>query len=122
MQRPADRRITLSTGEWDIKFVRRGHPKVPRAFGYCYWDEKAIYIRYDVSPKTLIDTVLHELFHASNEILFEAEQFVTEFATVGAKTVVDILDEIHGHRPPARSPSRPRKARQPNNGRQVPRD
>lgn len=85
-----------------VRFVRRGHPKVPKAFGYCYWDERTIYVRYDVSRKTLVDTFLHELIHASNEILFEAEQFTTDIATVGAKTVVDILDELHGDRPSKR--------------------
>lgn len=97
MHRPRDRTIELSTGKWEIKFIRRGHPKAKGAYGLCDWNTKTIWIRYDVSRLRVIDTLLHEIIHASNEILYEAESLVSDLATVGAKTVLEILDETHGY-------------------------
>jgi hypothetical protein len=111
--RPADRQIVLSTGRWNIFFVRRGHPKVSGLYGCCYWDRKQIYIRYDLSRKTVADTLMHEILHASNEMLYEAESFVTEIATIGTRTIVDILDEMNDNRPSkagSRSNQNPRVA------------
>lgn len=105
MPRPRDRRVKLSTGWWDVHFINRRHPKAKGTWGRCEWDTKSIYVRYDLSRRMVIDTLLHEIAHASNEILYEAESFVTDLATIGAKLVLDILDESHGDRPATRGRS-----------------
>ena len=95
--RPADRQIKLSTGTWWVRFVRR-KDLGKKLYGLCDWNTKTIFVRFDLARLTVIDTLLHEIAHASNEILYEAESFVTDLATVGARTVLEILDEMNDNR------------------------
>lgn len=47
----------------------------------CYWTEKEIYVRYDLSEKNYIDVLAHELLHANCHLTFVAEEWVTYTAT-----------------------------------------
>lgn len=65
---------------WTVEFVnKRNIPK--KHWGYCDRHKNIIKVRYDLSEKTVLDTYIHELLHSNNEILFEAEDFVSKLAT-----------------------------------------
>jgi hypothetical protein len=81
MNRPPDFTATLGGVPWQIRFVRRGHEKVPECWGMCYWDAREIYVRYDLSRETVRDTLIHEMLHATCRLLFVAEEWVTHTAT-----------------------------------------
>jgi hypothetical protein len=79
--RPNDFVCELGGDEWKVFFVRRGHPKVPEAWGMCYWAEREIYVRYDLSPETVRMVLIHELLHGTCRLLFVAEEWVDHTAT-----------------------------------------
>jgi hypothetical protein len=81
MKRPRDFQTMLGGVLWSIHFVRKGHPKVPQCWGMCYWDDREIYIRYDMSEQTVKDTLIHELLHGTCRLLFVAEEWVEQSAT-----------------------------------------
>jgi len=76
MKRPPDFVCTLGGAEWQVRFVRRGHPKVPKCWGICYWDHKEIYVRYDLSEQRVREVLLHEMLHGTCRLLFVAEEWV----------------------------------------------
>lgn len=72
-----DATITLGREQWQVRFVRRNHPQLgKRCWGKCYWDERTIYVRKDLSRKNIIDTLLHEMRHAQHPVTFEAAEFI----------------------------------------------
>ena len=72
---------------WTIEFVNKKHmPK--ETWGTCDRTSKQIKVRYDLCEETVLDTLLHELLHSNNELLFEAEEFVTDLATALAKSLL----------------------------------
>jgi hypothetical protein len=77
-----DATIILGSEEWQVKFVRRGNPNVPRKkWGICDWDNRIIYIRKDLSTRNVLDTLLHEMRHAQHPVMFEAEHFINWTST-----------------------------------------
>lgn len=77
-----DATVTLGGEEWQIKFVRRGHPKIPKTkWGICDRINRIIYIRKDLSRRNVLDTLLHEMRHSQHPVLFEAEHFVNWTST-----------------------------------------
>jgi Zn-dependent peptidase ImmA (M78 family) len=81
MKRPKDFETVLGGKVWKVFFVRKGHPKVPQALGYCYWNDQEIYVRYDLSEKTVRMVLIHELLHGTCRLLFVAEEWVDQTAT-----------------------------------------
>lgn len=72
---------------WTVNFTtRQTMPK--KTYGTCDRVARVIKVRKDLSDITVLDTLLHELLHANNEILFEAEEFVTALATSLAKSLL----------------------------------
>ena len=63
--------------------------KLPsKTWGLCNREDKVISVRKDLSKEAFLDTLLHELIHAENEILFEAEETVTRMGTDIAKALL----------------------------------
>lgn len=79
--KPDDFDCLLGGVKWRIRFVRRGHPKVPECWGMCYWDDREICVRYDLSPETVKMVLVHELLHGTCRLLFVAEEWVDHTAT-----------------------------------------
>ncbi len=59
-----------------------------KTWGLCNRSSKTIPIRIDLSKQSFLDTLLHELIHAQNELLFEAEETVTRMGTDIAKALL----------------------------------
>lgn len=81
MKRPADFKTKLGGRTWEIKFVRRGHPKLSKHWGMCYRFDREIYVRYDLSEKNFLDTLVHEMEHALSDLHFAAEEWVMRTGT-----------------------------------------
>lgn len=82
MKKPEDVTARIGGESWDIFFVRKNHPRMPPGtFGVCYWNDRRIYVRYDLSPRTVRDTTIHEVLHATCRMLFAAEEWVEQTAT-----------------------------------------
>jgi hypothetical protein len=79
---------TLGGREWRIEFVTRS--RLPRDLGACYWDKRLILVRYDQSPKDIVDTLIHECQHALSEIHFAAEAWIDQTST----ELADVLDRL----------------------------
>jgi len=63
--------------------------KLPKkTWGVCNRDTRTISVRVDLSKQTFLDTLLHELIHAQNELLFEAEETVTRMGTDIARALL----------------------------------
>ena len=77
-----DCEVVLGGEKWQIKFVRRRNlPKGWQDYGHCDWTNRTIYVRKDRCKRAVIDTLIHEMRHAQNPILFEAEEFITWTST-----------------------------------------
>lgn len=59
-----------------------------KTWGLCNRSSKTITVRIDLSKQSFLDTLLHELIHAQNELLFEAEETVTRMGTDIAKALL----------------------------------
>lgn len=82
MKRPADFDCVLGGKRWRIHFVRRNHPKIgKKCWGRCYRFDQEIYVRYDLSEKNFLDTLIHECQHALSDLHFCAEEWVAETST-----------------------------------------
>lgn len=82
MKKPNDVETQIGGLTWSIRFVRKGHPRLPtNCYGICYWNDQQIFVRYDLSPKTVRDTTIHEILHATCRMLFVAEEWVDHTAT-----------------------------------------
>jgi len=80
MKRPPDFTLQIGGKTWQVRFVRRGHPKVFKCWGQCFWNEREIYVRYDLAKATVRDTLIHEILHANCHLLFVAEEWVSHTA------------------------------------------
>lgn len=78
--------------EWEIQLLTYRQwksKKLPaKTWGVCNRDSRTIYVRVDLSKQTFLDTLLHELIHAQNELLFEAEETVTRMGTDIARALL----------------------------------
>lgn len=81
MKKPDDFQVEIAGQTWSFIFVKKGHPKVPQAYGMCYWNDREIYIRYDLTKDTVRMLVIHEALHATCRLLFVAEEWVDHTAT-----------------------------------------
>lgn len=81
MKKPDDFRTKLGGKTWSIYFVRKSHKRLRGNYGICYRDSREIYVRYDVSQKNFIDTLIHECQHALSDMHFSAEEWVTQTST-----------------------------------------
>lgn len=88
MKKPSDFKTKIAGQDWSFIFVRKGHPKIPEAYGMCYWEEREIYIRYDLQESSVRMLVIHETLHATCHLLFVAEEWVDH-------TSFDINDALH---------------------------
>jgi len=79
---------TLGGREWRIEFVTK--KQLPKHCGACYWDKRLILVRYDQSPKDIVDTLIHECQHALSEIHFAAEAWIDQTST----ELADVLDRL----------------------------
>lgn len=72
---------TKISGEvWTVRFLPRS--KLPKdTWGRCDRHRKVIEVQLNLCDKTTLDVLIHECLHASNPILFESEEFVTDLAT-----------------------------------------
>ena len=95
MKRPADFDCTLAGQVWRVHFVRRNHPKVGKNYGMCYWDDRDIFVRYDVSEKSFIDTLIHELRHGLSRADFCAEEWITDTSTEIAVALIKAGIVVH---------------------------
>lgn len=92
MAKPNNFTAAINGQEWRINFVRRGHKRLGetpgvRVYGRCFWHDQQIYVRYDVSEKTMLDTLAHEVMHASSWTLCKDERAVTKAATAVAEVL-----------------------------------
>jgi hypothetical protein len=81
MKKPPDFKTKIGGKTWSVFFVRRNHPKVKGCWGQCFGEDREIYVRYDLAKSTVRDCLIHEMFHASNDLLYESEWWVTRTAS-----------------------------------------
>lgn len=81
MKKPQDFSTKLGGRTWKIFFVRKHHKRLRGGYGICYREDREIYVRYDVSQKNFLDTLLHECQHALTDMHFSAEEWVTQTST-----------------------------------------
>lgn len=81
MKKPPDFATKIGGKTWQIRFVKRGHPKVPKCWGMCYWEPREIYVRYDLSRSRVREVLIHELIHATCRLMFVAEEWVEHSAS-----------------------------------------
>jgi len=78
--------------EWTISLLtyrQWNAARLPKkTWGVCNRDTKTISVRVDLSKQTFLDTLLHELIHAQNKLLFEAEETVTRMGTDIARALL----------------------------------
>jgi len=72
---------------WNVEFVNKRNI-AKKTLGTCDRKTRKITVRYDLCEESVLDTLLHELLHSNNELLFEAEEFVTALATGLAKSLI----------------------------------
>lgn len=78
--------VQIQKEDWTIQFTTI--KKMPRkTWGDCDWGKRVIRVRYDLSPKNFLDTLIHEIRHAQHPVLFEAETFITQTST----EIADVL-------------------------------
>ena len=95
MKRPKDFQTVLGGELWAIHFARKSHPKLTGAWGICYWDSREIYVRYDLSERNFLDTLIHEFQHALSQMHFSAEGFVNQTSSeiaIGLRQAGFVLD------------------------------
>lgn len=77
---------------WTIYLLTRRQwkrEKLPaETWGWCNRINRTIHVRRDLSKESVLDTLVHELIHAENELLFEAEEVVTRMGTDIAKALL----------------------------------
>ena len=77
---------------WTIHLLTRRQWKrqqLPEdTWGWCNRFARTIHGRRDLSAETVLDTLVHELIHAENELLFEAEETVTRMGTDIARALI----------------------------------
>jgi hypothetical protein len=83
---PKDFDVEISGRMWRIEFVRRHDARLPKEknhilYGVCDWTAKKILVRYDVTCRTMMDVLAHEVLHATNAELYEREKMVEKAAT-----------------------------------------
>ncbi len=82
----------INGNQWTIYLLTRRQWKreqLPEeTWGWCDRFAKTIHVRRDLSKETVLDTLVHELIHAENELLFEAEEVVTRMGTDIAKALL----------------------------------
>lgn len=79
--------VILGGQEWTIEFVtRRSMHK--GCWGICRWDKKLIQVRKDLSPKNVLDTLIHEMRHAQHQIAYEAEDWINTTSTELAEGLI----------------------------------
>ena len=84
---PKEVKIQIAGNEWTIKFTSAA--SMPRkTWGDCDWKLKEIRVRDDLGAENFLDTIVHEVIHAQDERLFEAEDHVTARATEIAKALI----------------------------------
>jgi hypothetical protein len=87
MKKPKAFYATLGGERWLITFVRRSQMPDER-WGDCDWHAKLIRVRYDLSEKNYIDTLIHELRHALSPCDYCAEEWITQTSTEIASAVI----------------------------------
>ena len=85
-KRPQDFDATIGGQEWRIVFVTKR--KLPKALGMCHWEKRLIEVRYDQDPQDFLDTLIHEMLHATDLILYAAEPFVDRTGTEMASALI----------------------------------
>jgi hypothetical protein len=82
----------LNGTKWQINLLTyrqwKSNKLPKKTWGVCDRDTKEIFVRRDLSKQAFLDTLLHELIHAENEILFEAEETVTRMGTDISKALL----------------------------------
>ena len=79
--------IEISGEQWSIEFhTRRTMPK--NTWGDCHREKKRIRVRKDLSPKNVLDTLIHEVRHAQHPVMFEAEEFIDSTSTEIAEAII----------------------------------
>ena len=82
----------LNGKPWTIHLLTRRQWKrqqLPEeTWGWCNRFERTIHVRRDLAAETVLDTLVHELIHAENELLFEAEETVTRMGTDIARALI----------------------------------
>lgn len=79
-----DSTVTIGGHRWRIKFVAAS--RLPKdedgeiCDGWCVWDKKQILVCKGMDLADTMETILHEVAHASNPLLYEAEGYVTALA------------------------------------------
>jgi hypothetical protein len=77
---------------WTIYLLTRRQwqrEKLPKdTWGWCNRFKRTIHVRRDLSKERVLDTLCHEIIHAENELLFEAEEVVTRMGTDIAKALL----------------------------------
>lgn len=87
--------VTLGGERWLLRLVnRRQMPS--RTWGDCNRATKVIRVRYDLSDRNFLDTLIHELRHAQHPIMFEAEEFITDTSTEIAAVLTAVGVKVPG--------------------------
>jgi hypothetical protein len=81
MRKPPDFKTKIGGRTWQIRFVRKDHPKVVKCWGKCYWEPREIYVRHDLARSTVREVLIHEMIHATCRLMFVAEEWVDHSAT-----------------------------------------
>lgn len=84
--------VKINGERWSIRLLTYRQWKkqtLPaKTWGLCNRSTRTITVRKDLSKQTFLDTLVHELVHAQNELLFEAEETVTRMGTDIAKALL----------------------------------
>ena len=83
-----DTNVKLGEHVWSVKFRNRRKFPDKKAWGLCDWETKTIWVRNDLCPVNVLDTLLHELTHGQRN--HEAEEYVNEKATELAKAMIEV--------------------------------
>lgn len=72
--------VLIGGEPWSLLLLTR--QDMPRnTWGDCNRRTKTIRVRCDLSPKNMLDTMIHEIRHAQHPIMFEAEEFIGNTST-----------------------------------------
>jgi len=79
--------VKLGNNEtWTVRFVKK--KDMPRkTWGDCNNKQKTIRVRTDLCDLNVLDTLIHEMLHASNYVCF-SEEFVNQTATQMAQALL----------------------------------
>ncbi len=91
MPKPEAFDCVLAGQTWHVEFRNyrqmQRDPLTRGNWGICDWDSKRIFVRYDLSERNFVDTLLHELRHSLSHQDYCAEDWIAQTSTEIAKAM-----------------------------------